>query len=133
MTSEEYRRAAAGKKREGKDRGFQATQPEFLSTGQIADLAENLTGKRPSPSTITRWMLRGARGQRLPVHRIGGRLYTARAAALQWFGGAAAAGLAGEATQDTAASDAVSTILGRSWGRGVSHSPAAGRGKGGAT
>jgi len=131
MASEGYRRAAAREKREGKERRFQATQPEFLSTGQIADLAENLTGKRPSPSTITRWMLRGARGQRLPVHRIGGRLYTARSAVLQWFGGAA--GLAGEATQDTAASDAVSTILGRSWGQGASRTPADGRGNGGAT
>ena len=130
MASQEYRRAAADKKRESKERGFQATQPEFLSTGQVADLAEKLTGKRPSPSTITRWMLRGARGQRLPVHRIGGRLFTPRMAAMQWFCGASMAGLSGEPSQHGAESDAVSSILGRSWGQSPSRTDP--RRKGGA-
>jgi hypothetical protein len=37
-------------------------------------------GKRIHPSTLYRWAVRGIRGQRLEVVRIGGTLYTSREA-----------------------------------------------------
>jgi len=128
MASEEYRHARRGQKTGPDGPVPRATEPEFLSTGQVADLAQQLTGKRPSPSTVTRWMLRGARGQRLAVRRIGGRLYTPRKAALEWLGGYGDIGPENDARQAEAA---VSSLLGRAWGS-VPIDPKSGRRKGGA-
>jgi len=113
MASEEYRHARRGQKTGPVGPVPRATEPEFLSTGQVADLAQQLTGKRPSPSTITRWMLRGARGQRLAMRRIGGRLYAPRRAALEWLGGYGEFGQEDDASEADAA---VSSLLGRAWG-----------------
>ena len=128
MASEEYRHAATGRKPAAGTPLNQARQPELLSTGQVADLAQKLTGKRPSPSTITRWMLRGARGQRLAVRRIGGRLYTPRKAALDWLGGYGDLGTDSESREADAA---VSSLLGRAWGS-VPSDPKSSRRNGGA-
>jgi len=119
MASQEYRHAHARRKPGASRAVNQATQPEFLSTGQVADLAESMTGKRPSPSTITRWMLRGARGNRLQSRRIGGRLYAPRHAALEWLGGYGDSGLSAEPHD---ASAAVASLLGRQWGTAAAKS-----------
>lgn len=47
-----------------------------LGMSQIAALIEELTGHRPSRSTLWRWHLKG----RLASRRIGGRLYATEAA-----------------------------------------------------
>lgn len=113
MASQEYRHARGGQKPVSDGTFSKASEPEFLSTGQVADLAQQLTGKRPSPSTITRWMLRGARGQRLAMRRIGGRLYAPRRAALEWLGGYGDLSPEDDGRQADAA---VSSLLGRAWG-----------------
>lgn len=128
MAPQGYRHAHARRKPGESRAANQATQPEFLSTGQVADLAEQMTGKRPSPSTITRWMLRGARGSRLQCRRIGGRLYAARSAALHWLGGYGDIGLPDEPHD---ASAAVASLLGRQWGTAAGE-PRSRSGRGGA-
>jgi hypothetical protein len=129
MASKEYRHAASKRTPATRTPENQVRDPEFLSTVQVADLAQQLTGKRPSPSTITRWMLRGARGQRLTVRRIGGRLYTPRRAALEWLGGYGDLGPEDDARKAEAA---VSSLLGRAWGS-VPSAPKSSRRDGGAS
>jgi hypothetical protein len=128
MAPRGYRRAGDGQKPADRPPATPAPQPEFLSTSEIADLAQRLTGKRPSPSTVTRWMLRGARGNRLPARRIGGRLFAPRGAALAWLGGHPAISMACESSDAAAV---VASLLGRQWGTAAP--PGVGRhGKGGA-
>ena len=49
--------------------------PEFLS---IPDIAESLTGERPSPPTCWRWVHRGCQGIRLKAVFIHGAWRTTR-------------------------------------------------------
>jgi hypothetical protein len=91
----------------------QATDAPLLSVSQVADIAETVTGKRPSPSTVFRWMTRGAGGVRLPSRRIGGRHYVLKSSALEWFGGL---GSIPTGPSDTKAAAAVSAVLGKPWG-----------------
>lgn len=44
--------------------------PEYLP---IADACRHLSGKRPAPATVWRWIRRGVRGERLNALRIRGR------------------------------------------------------------
>lgn len=46
----------------------------------VAQIAEEILGKRPSPSTTWRMHLKGVNGARLEVVRAGSRLMTTRAA-----------------------------------------------------
>jgi len=91
----------------------QATDAPLLSVSEVADLCAGLTGKRPSPSTVFRWMTRGAGGVRLPSRRIGGRHYVLKSSALEWFGGLASIPTG---PSDTKAAAAVSAVLGKPWG-----------------
>lgn len=45
----------------------------------IAAIYEHMTGTRPAPATVWRWVRRGVRGHRLRALRIRGRWYTTRA------------------------------------------------------
>ncbi len=49
-----------------------------LTLTQAAALIGSHTGRRPSASTCWRWALRGIRGKKLEVIRIGGLYYTTR-------------------------------------------------------
>jgi len=42
----------------------------------VSLIARNLTGKRPSPSTVWRWVKRGNRGGKLDAVMIGGSWHT---------------------------------------------------------
>jgi hypothetical protein len=103
-----------------------AESAPLLSLSEVCDLAGQITGKRPSPSTVFRWVTRGAGGARLPGRRIGGRYFVLRSAALDWFGGTGSPRLdAG----DTDAARAVSALLGRNWGCAESPAPRAVKGR----
>ena len=63
------------------------TQDELLALGrsgaescltltEVAVLIGSQTGRRPSSSTCWRWALKGVRGKKLEVIRVGGTLYT---------------------------------------------------------
>jgi hypothetical protein len=50
-----------------------------ITLTEAAALIGSCTGRRPSSSTCWRWALRGVRGRKLEVMRVGGTLYTTRA------------------------------------------------------
>lgn len=52
------------------------SQPEYMPIGAIC---QRLTGTRPAPATVWRWIRRGVRGHRLHALRIRGRWYCTRA------------------------------------------------------
>jgi hypothetical protein len=54
------------------------TAESALTLTQTAAVIGEHTGRRPSSSTVWRWSLRGVRGKRLEVIRVGGTLYTTR-------------------------------------------------------
>jgi hypothetical protein len=47
-----------------------------LTLTEVAVIIGSQTGRRPSSSTCWRWALKGVRGKKLDVIRIGGTLYT---------------------------------------------------------
>ena len=106
----------------------QAAEAPLLSVSQVCDIAATVTGKRPSPSTVFRWLTRGAGGTRLPSRRIGGRHYVLKSAALEWFGGLGAEPLAPD---NARASMDVAAVLGKAWGGAQAGKRQTGR-KGGA-
>jgi hypothetical protein len=59
---------------------FRAVSPDdyTMSTGEVATYVQSRTGRRPSPSTVFRWIQKGVGGVRLDAHKIGGRYYTGR-------------------------------------------------------
>ncbi|MBL6831076.1 MAG: DUF1580 domain-containing protein [Pirellulales bacterium] len=83
----------------------------LLTTAQVCDLAEDLTGIRPAPSTVFRWATKGTRGRKLPFRRLGSRLLFPRLTTLHFLGGAEpdAAGINNDAA------GAVADILGTTW------------------
>lgn len=81
----------------------------WLTVAQVCDLAQAVTGKRPSPSTVTRWVQRGARGRRLESARFGGRLLIPQPAARQWLADFEPPQLASDDTE----ARAVGFVLGR--------------------
>ena len=92
------------------------TQEKLLSLGEVASLCEAMTGRRPSPSTITRWCLHGTRKCRLAYQRVGSRYFFRRAAVLEFL-----ASLDSNAEPPLTVDNArhaitVATILGRPWG-----------------
>jgi hypothetical protein len=58
-----------------------ALQPDLLSLPAAARiLPRNSRGKTVSIQTLRRWALRGIRGERLSLTRVGGRMYVAKSA-----------------------------------------------------
>lgn len=83
----------------------------WLTVAQVCDLAQAVTGKRPSPSTVTRWVQRGARGRRLECARFGGRLLIPQPAARKWLADFEPPRIAG----DDSEAKAVGQVLGRTY------------------
>jgi|APCry1669189034_1035192.scaffolds.fasta_scaffold91561_2 hypothetical protein len=44
----------------------------LLTVGQVAKRVGGITGRKPSASTVVRWIARGTHGRRLPATRQGG-------------------------------------------------------------
>ena len=63
-------------------------QPESrLTLTEVAVIIGSQTGRRPSSSTCWRWALKGVRGKKLDVIRIGGTLYTTLASVEAFLAG----------------------------------------------
>jgi hypothetical protein len=92
-----------------------AAQPyrALLTTAEVCDLAESLTGLRPSPSTVFRWAKKGTRGRRLPFRRLGSRMLFPRLAALHFLGGTEP--IVDQETDGQPSAAAVADLLGTSW------------------
>ncbi len=58
---------------------------DYLSLSQAAKAVPAIDGKRPSISTIYRWMTQGVRGVTLEHRRIGRRVVTTAAALEEFF------------------------------------------------
>jgi hypothetical protein len=99
--------------RQAKRPANESTEAPYLSIAQLCDLAQSLTGKRPSPSTASRWLHKGAGGCRLPSHKVGGNYYILRTEALRWLGALPSSQVI---IGDRAASAAVAAQLGKAWG-----------------
>jgi hypothetical protein len=61
------------------------TAKSALTLTEAATVIGAHTGRRPSSSTLWRWSLRGVRGKRLEVIRVGGTLYTTRASVVEFL------------------------------------------------
>lgn len=61
------------------------TAESALTLTEAATEIGAYTGRRPSSSTVWRWSLRGVRGKRLEVIRVGGTLYTTRASVVEFL------------------------------------------------
>ena len=92
-----------------------AAQPHraLLTTAEVCDLAESLTGLRPSPSTVFRWAKKGTRGCRLPFRRLGSRMLFPRLATLHFLGGTEPN--SGQESDSHPSAAAVAAMLGTAW------------------
>ena len=108
-------RSASGGRRAPVDEGEAAPVNRLLSCSDIATVTEALTGRRPSPSTVSRWLLRGSGGRRIPFTRVGGRLYARKGAVLAFLN-ADHDGSVGLLVDDAGHAKAVGALLGTAWG-----------------
>lgn len=60
------------------------TDPDVLTLHQVAAFVAEKTGIKPHANTVTRWIIRGARGHRLAATRVG-HLYAVRREAVLAF------------------------------------------------
>jgi hypothetical protein len=60
------------------------TDPDVLTLHQVASFVAETTGIKPHANTVTRWIIRGARGHRLAATRVG-HLYAVRRDAVLAF------------------------------------------------
>lgn len=70
--------------RERKPLNVCVTDPDVLTLHQVAAFIAQTTGIKPHANTVTRWIIRGARGHRLAATRVG-HLYAVRREAVLKF------------------------------------------------
>ena len=63
----------------------QIVDPQVLTLAKAATFVAQTTGLKPHINTITRWVLRGVRGHRLPAMRVGRAWVTRKSDVLEFL------------------------------------------------
>jgi len=66
---------------------YQTTTHDLLTEDLIPPAAgvEELTGRRPAPTTVWRWLKKGIRGHKLASVRVMGQVFTSREEIRRWL------------------------------------------------